>query len=727
MIRNGHQQRPKQECGQTFRRHSTEKAGATAGNPLGLEDLPSPEAPKPWRWLGLFVFVLISLAMLATVFVVTVAEDRKTSHLQAEEKRLRESVHGRIGVLRTWLEGQLSASKRLTDSHVFRLFVADLTLQEPTSPLPRSLQDQRPYFQQLMADFARQNGLVRAAVIRNDGASLLSSSGPPLPIASLLQQHEQAEPGRNFQLSPIRQASDLDGQFVVDAIIAFPKVQAKTDVVLEPSAILVLTLPIEQILEDVLSNPLAAADHEEIILAQQRNAVVERLRMTPEGVALATGQSFDALHPGQALSFSRRGDDAPVYALGAPVEGVPWTLYHALDARAALSPVHGFIKVAVSLSLLTAIALTAAFSALRWRQGRNHHRLLVDLYKAHVRRIDHQRQFLHSVTTSVGDWLAVSAPDGGLIYANPAFETAIGQSNPSLVGKKWADLVKKPACAQPVENELVGLIDGDMFDVIEIGGDQRIVSSSLAEMRAEDGSIEGAVRVVRDHTELIAERQRRLLSVAQTVNAFVHAIELRDPFLLGHTDRVRTRAIAVGRKLGLSGDELASLALAASLSQIGKIFVPDNILAKPERHNAEEGEIMRDHIHHAIDILERIDFDLPIIDILGQMHERLDGSGYPRGLAGEQICRSARILGAVDVFCARTAPRSYRDQMSAGKALYHLASNEQRYDLQVIAALAEIVSGGEETIDLDAAEQSFVDAAVWREKHRDDELARERI
>lgn len=725
MIRSGRPQRRDDECGQTNWHHGAENAETTDGNPLGLEDLPSPQQPRPWRWFGLFTFVLIALAMLATVFVVTVADDKKTSLLQAEEKRLQESVLGRIKILQTWLEGQLSASKRLTDSYVFRLFITDLTQQQPTLPLPRSLQDQRPYFRQLMVDFARQNGLVRAAVLRNDGATLLSSSGPPLPIANLLQQVEDAEPERDIQLSPIRRISDPDGPFVVDAIIAFPQAQTGSQAAAKPSALLILTLPIGQVLEDVLSSQLAGPDQEEIALLQQRESVIEKIRMTREGIALTIDRPVDTPRPGSAATFGRRNDNAPVYSLGEPMEGVPWTLYHTLDARAVLFPVHDFIKIAASLSLMVAIALTMAFAAVWWRQGRNHHRLLVELYDAHVRKIEHQHQFLQSVTTSIGDWLTVSTPDGELIYANPAFETVIGRSRSSVSGKRWDDFVKEASAAQPMKHDLMNLIDADMFDVVEIDGDQHVVSSRVSDMLTKDGGTEGTVRVVRDHTDLIAERRRRLLSVTQTVNAFVHAIELRDPFLLGHTDRVRTRAIAVGEKLGLSGDELASLALAASLSQIGKIFIPDDILAKPERHDAEEGEIMRDHIVHAVDILKRIDFDLPIIDIVGRMHERLDGSGYPHGLIGEQIGLSARILGVVDVFCARTEPRSYRDRMSAGKALYHLASNGQRYDLKAVAALAEIVDHGQETVDLDTVEGTFVDAAIWQEKHHNHEPIQE--
>ena len=417
--------------------------------------------------------------------------------------------------------------------------------------------------------------------------------------------------------------------------------------------------------------------------------------------------------------FARRYDDVPIYSLGEPVPDVPWTLYHTLDARTALSPVHDFIGAAAGFSAIAVLALTAAFSAFWWRQGRNHHRRLVDLYKAYAHEADRQRQFLQSVTTSIGDWLVVCSPCGDIIYANPAFEAATGRAKPLISGKAWGELIDESSETASFDGDLASLIDANTFKPVDIDGNRHVVSPHVSNLKAEDGSIQGTVHVVRDHTELFAERQRRLLATTQTVDAFVHAIELRDPFLLGHTRRLRAHAIAIGQQLGLSTDDLASLALAASLSQIGKIFIPDEILTKPGRHDEHEAGIMRDHILHAVEILELVDFALPIVDILAQMYERLDGGGYPHGLAGDDIGLCARILGVADIFCARTAPRSYRDRMSAGKTLYHLASNGQRYDLKVVAALAEIVGHDHEIALPETIERTFIDAHIWRRKESD--------
>jgi HD-GYP domain-containing protein (c-di-GMP phosphodiesterase class II) len=228
---------------------------------------------------------------------------------------------------------------------------------------------------------------------------------------------------------------------------------------------------------------------------------------------------------------------------------------------------------------------------------------------------------------------------------------------------------------------------------------------------------------MRDQTDLIDQRRRRHQALLETIEAFIYAVERRDPFLLGHTRRVRRYAIAIGRNLGLDNDNLTGLALAASLSQIGKIFIPDAILTKADRHDQQEAEIMRRHINHAIGILGRIDFGYPVVDILSQMHERLDGSGYPEGRSDDEIDRRGRILGAADVFCARTAPRSYRRRLSAGKALYHLANNARRYDITVIAALAEIVGKEGGLASTDDLDDSLLDSRIWSDLQNADRPA----
>ncbi|MEM7045032.1 MAG: hypothetical protein AAF543_19665, partial [Pseudomonadota bacterium] len=226
MTSDDRQRRPKNESAEEDVATGSGPAEATDGNPLGLDDLDPPPRPQPWRLLGLFIFVLLAMSMLATVVVIGAAGEKKAALVEAEEKRLRESAFGRAKVLRTWLDGQFSASRRLTESQVFRLFVHDLALQDPRAPLPRYLQDQRPYFQQLVTDFARQNELIRATILRHDGAVLLTSSGPALAVDDLLRQLEGSTRKTGVILSPIRQITGDQRIVVVDAIIPVPQAQS---------------------------------------------------------------------------------------------------------------------------------------------------------------------------------------------------------------------------------------------------------------------------------------------------------------------------------------------------------------------------------------------------------------------------------------------------------------------------------------------------------------------
>ena len=683
-------------------------------NPLGLAELSEPLPRQPWRWIGLFAFVLISMSMLATLAVVTIARDKKMSLLQAEENRLQESVSGRATILETWLDGQRSVGRRLTNSHVFRLFVTDLSAQDLRLPLPRSILDQRPYFQQLIADFAHQNDLVRATVLRADGAILLSSPGPKLNTASLLSKATELNGGRSILFSPIRSVDQEQSEIVIDALIGIPEAQQAGHIEETPPAYLVLTLNAIPIIQTTLARKLSTPENEEIVLFQRRGEWLDKFRTTSSGVEMAAVALLDDIEPGMPISFARREYDAPVYSIGEGVDGVPLTLYHALDAKVALGPLNRFVGLAATLFALATLLLAIVFSSLWWRQDRDYHVGLVEAYKDHGEKVDRQRQFLQAVMQSIGDWLAVTTPDGKIIYANPSFNAAIGQSKFPTNSRIWNDLVNihpsKPLYSHNIEH----LIDGSSFETIQIENKKYTVSMKASDLHGDDGELEGKVYIVRDHSEIIKERQRRLGSLSQTVNAFIRAVERRDPFLLGHTKRVRTHALAVGLQLKLSQDDLATLALAASLSQIGKIFIPEDLLTKPDRHDTAEEDIMREHILHAIEILEPIDFELPVAETLAQMHERLDGSGYPYGLSGERIGTMARILGVADVFCARTAPRSYREQVSAGKALFHLASNVQRYDLKVVSALADIVGKSQEVSDFEIINETFIDSEIWQ-------------
>src|SRR6185312_3797732 len=150
----------------------------------------------------------------------------------------------------------------------------------------------------------------------------------------------------------------------------------------------------------------------------------------------------------------------------------------------------------------------------------------------------------------------------------------------------------------------------------------------------------------------------------RTIEALALAIEAKDTTTADHLQRVRVYATEIGREIGLSEKELDALQAAALLHDIGKLAVPEHIISKPGRLTPEEFEKMKIHPLVVAEILEEVKFPYPVVPIVRAHHEKWDGSGYPFGLAGEEIPIGARILSVVDCLDALASDRQYRRALS---------------------------------------------------------------
>jgi putative nucleotidyltransferase with HDIG domain len=146
----------------------------------------------------------------------------------------------------------------------------------------------------------------------------------------------------------------------------------------------------------------------------------------------------------------------------------------------------------------------------------------------------------------------------------------------------------------------------------------------------------------------------------QTVNALSSAVGKRDPYTTDHQRRVTALACAMAQQMGLNEEQINGLRLAGMLHDIGKLAVPSEILSKPTRLSEAEFAIIKTHPGVASEILRAVEFPWPIADIVLQHHERIDGSGYPNGLAGDDILLETRILSVADVVEAISSHRPYR-------------------------------------------------------------------
>jgi putative nucleotidyltransferase with HDIG domain len=169
------------------------------------------------------------------------------------------------------------------------------------------------------------------------------------------------------------------------------------------------------------------------------------------------------------------------------------------------------------------------------------------------------------------------------------------------------------------------------------------------------------------------------------MQAMAMIVEMRDPYTAGHQRRVTQLACVIAEKMGFSPDQITGLRLAGLIHDIGKVRVPAEILTNPNVLSEAEMTIIKMHPSLGYDLLKTLALPWPVADIINQHHERLNGSGYPSGLIGDDILPEAKILAVADVVEAIASHRPYRPALGIDKALEEILKNRDiLYDPEVV-------------------------------------------
>lgn len=223
-----------------------------------------------------------------------------------------------------------------------------------------------------------------------------------------------------------------------------------------------------------------------------------------------------------------------------------------------------------------------------------------------------------------------------------------------------------------------------------------LVKKQNAELLDLNKGLEEKVRQKTRHLNQSLEELRSSLEkirmiLGGTVLAMSRIVESRDPYTAGHEQQVARIACVISEKLLLPVDRVEAIRIAGQLHDIGKIAVPSEILTKPGRLSPLEMEMVKTHCRNAYDILKAIEFPYPVAKIILQHHERMDGSGYPQGLKGEDILLEARIIACADVIEAISSHRPYRPAMDIDTAMKEITDHRGiLYDANVVDACLDI-------------------------------------
>jgi PAS domain S-box-containing protein len=238
------------------------------------------------------------------------------------------------------------------------------------------------------------------------------------------------------------------------------------------------------------------------------------------------------------------------------------------------------------------------------------------------------------------------------------------------------------------------LTKGQLQGVIELYATSAFVPDAEWFEFLETFADQGAIAVESALLFRSLERSNVELQLAydKTIEGWAHALDLKDEETAGHSQRVTQMTVRLARGLGVEGSDLVHIQRGALLHDIGKMGVPDSVLLKSGPLDAEERLLIEQHTLFAYELLSPIDFLRPAIDIPYCHHERWDGTGYPRGLAGEQIPLAARIFAIVDVYDALTSERPYRSAWSRERTLEYIRDNAgSHFDPDLVEAFMAMV------------------------------------
>lgn len=292
------------------------------------------------------------------------------------------------------------------------------------------------------------------------------------------------------------------------------------------------------------------------------------------------------------------------------------------------------------------------------------------------------------------DAAVIVDPDGKTLFANKAAADLLGVKSPEYgIGMNAGEFIH-PNWRKPViKNYLKTKKKHDKilteYKIITPRGEEKDVEGLGTNIMYKGGP--AYIATLRDITERKkAEEQiregiiRLSKNLEETVISLASAFEMKDPYTAGHQRRVTEIATAVAFEMGFDPERLQGLRLASLVHDIGKINVPAEILTKPGILSEQEFELIRTHPEAGYDILKKINFPWPISKMVLQHHERMDGSGYPNGLSGDEILLEARIIAVADVVEAMATHRPYRASLGVGFALEEIEANRGRlYDKAV--------------------------------------------
>ena len=709
-----------------------QKSSAIA-NDEGADTLKDEKRPVN-KFVFIGVFIMLA-AIGASIFgAFKFVEDERARTLQEWQIRLGIVGDSRSSAVNDWLEGNFATMRELAENASLQLYMSEIATAKAPAEAgldedPFATSDgaaETTYLRNILTATAQRTGFkppVEAAAVSANierigvaglglvdakGLPVASSPGMPPMIGKLKDAAMQALQGKPTIIDIYMGASN---QPTIGFALPVYGIQDDGSGAKGIGAVIGIKI-VDKDLFAKLAQPGETSESSETYLVRKQGITAEYLSPLKDGTpALKRALALDTPDLAAAFALSAPGGFAlkrdhqgeEVLMTSRPISGAPWVLVRKINRSEALAEMETRLNTLLTVFILIIVGVTISVFAV-WRHGSSLRATqAAQNFKVSSERFENLSNFMNLISNSHPAGIVAVGGNTVYSYANEpaaheagiAVEDMIGKTMAAIIGpikaqvyteinekilKRFADSEDRDGCR---EMHISTFGDDDDDDADEL----QVIKSDHIPLRGDRDHLPGVLMILEDITELTRERRRSEKMLRQLIDTLVSVVDRRDPFSANHSHHVAEVSKSIALEMGLSELSAKTVDIAGSLMNLGKIFIPPELLTKTGDLTPQERQTLMSSYLVSVDLLKDVTFEGPVVDTIRDMGETWDGTG-PLGKNGEDILQTARILAVANAFVGMVSARAYRDAMTFEKVSDILLSDTgSKFDRKPVSAL----------------------------------------